>query len=254
MRREPTPRRGRRGQARRGRRRSRDRRPAPRPSTGPRPPGAPRRHGRRQGARQVRALRPAQGAPRDGPHPRQVDRARRVPSFATRRARRPGRPRSCSSRPWPTRRTTTSSAPDDLVVRKAYVDEGPTLKRYRPRALGRATRIRKRTSHMTIELITEGVGRTHGSESPSGGPAGRLHPRLEVDQWFNEREFSDYLLEDIHIRDHIENKLAHAGLSDITIRKNKNEVEVNIHTARPGHRDRQVRAPRWTRCGASSTR
>jgi ribosomal protein L22 len=42
--------------------------------------------------------------------------------------------------------------PDDLVIRKAYVDEGPTLKRYRPRALGRATRIRKRTSHMTIQL------------------------------------------------------------------------------------------------------
>src|ERR687887_394901 len=52
--------------------------------------------------------------------------------------------------------------------------------------------------------------------------------------WFNEREFSDYLLEDIRIRDHIENKLAHAGLSTITIKKNKNEVEVNIHTARPG--------------------
>ena len=52
--------------------------------------------------------------------------------------------------------------------------------------------------------------------------------------WFNEREFSDYLLEDIHIREHITNKLAHAGLSNITIKKNKNEVEVNIHTARPG--------------------
>ena len=52
--------------------------------------------------------------------------------------------------------------------------------------------------------------------------------------WFNERDFSDYLLEDIHIREHIENKLAHAGLSTITIKKNKNEVEVNIHTARPG--------------------
>src|ERR671921_582309 len=53
-------------------------------------------------------------------------------------------------------------------------------------------------------------------------------------QWFNERNFDDYLLEDVHIRDHIENKLAHAGLSTITIKKNKNEVEVNIHTARPG--------------------
>jgi ribosomal protein L22 len=45
---------------------------------------------------------------------------------------------------------------DDLKVGKAYVDEGPTLKRYRPRALGRATRIRKRTSHMTIELVSKG--------------------------------------------------------------------------------------------------
>ena len=45
-------------------------------------------------------------------------------------------------------------AADELVVGRAYVDEGPTLKRYRPRALGRATRIRKRTSHMTITLTT----------------------------------------------------------------------------------------------------
>ena len=52
--------------------------------------------------------------------------------------------------------------------------------------------------------------------------------------WFNEREFSDYLMEDVNIRDHIEGKLSHAGLSSITIKKNSNEVEVNIHTARPG--------------------
>src|SRR3954464_10296470 len=38
----------------------------------------------------------------------------------------------------------------DLVVAQAYVDEGPTLKRFRPRAQGRATRIDKRTSHITV--------------------------------------------------------------------------------------------------------
>jgi ribosomal protein L22 len=48
---------------------------------------------------------------------------------------------------------------DELTVMRAYVDEGPTIKRYRPRALGRATRINKRTSHMTIELTAEGNGR-----------------------------------------------------------------------------------------------
>jgi ribosomal protein L22 len=41
---------------------------------------------------------------------------------------------------------------DDLRIAEAYADEGPTLKRYRPRAMGRATRIRKRTSHLTITL------------------------------------------------------------------------------------------------------
>lgn len=41
---------------------------------------------------------------------------------------------------------------DDLFVYKAYVDEGPTLKRFRPRASGRATRIRKRSSHLTVIL------------------------------------------------------------------------------------------------------
>jgi small subunit ribosomal protein S3 len=52
--------------------------------------------------------------------------------------------------------------------------------------------------------------------------------------WYSERHFADYLAEDVQIRDHINAKLEHAGLSDITIRKDSGEVEVNIHTARPG--------------------
>ena len=42
--------------------------------------------------------------------------------------------------------------PDSLVVSEAYVDEGPTMRRFRPRAQGRAYRIRKRTSHITVVL------------------------------------------------------------------------------------------------------
>ena len=41
---------------------------------------------------------------------------------------------------------------DNLYVAEVYADQGPTLRRYRPRAQGRATRIRKRTSHITIIL------------------------------------------------------------------------------------------------------
>lgn len=42
------------------------------------------------------------------------------------------------------------ASPETLVVKRAFVDEGPTLKRIRPRAKGSASRVRKRTSHITI--------------------------------------------------------------------------------------------------------
>ena len=67
---------------------------------------------------------------------------------------------------------------------------------------------------------------------PEGFRVGYIHDWKS--NWFNEREFADYLLEDIKIREHIEGKLGHAGLSVIRIRKDKNEVTVDIHTARPG--------------------
>jgi large subunit ribosomal protein L22 len=44
---------------------------------------------------------------------------------------------------------------DDLFIKDIHVDEGPTLRRYRPRALGRATRINKRTSHIAVALTPE---------------------------------------------------------------------------------------------------
>lgn len=47
--------------------------------------------------------------------------------------------------------------PDTLWVKNAYADEGPTLKRIRPRAQGRAYRIRKRTSHITVEVESRTV-------------------------------------------------------------------------------------------------
>jgi large subunit ribosomal protein L22 len=44
---------------------------------------------------------------------------------------------------------------DDLLIKDIHVDDGPTLRRYRPRALGRATRINKRTSHIAVALTPE---------------------------------------------------------------------------------------------------
>ncbi|WP_251553884.1 50S ribosomal protein L22 [Neobacillus muris] len=47
---------------------------------------------------------------------------------------------------------------NNLVVSQAFVDEGPTLKRFRPRAMGRASQINKRTSHITIVLSEKKEG------------------------------------------------------------------------------------------------
>ncbi len=57
-----------------------------------------------------------------------------------------------------------AAIPENLVVAKAWVDEGPTLKRFRPRAYGRATQVRKRTSHVTVvvESLGEVTGGTQG--------------------------------------------------------------------------------------------
>jgi large subunit ribosomal protein L22 len=68
---------------------------------------------------------------------------------------------------------------DELFVDRAWVDEGPTLKRWRPRARGRGTRIRKRTSHMTIVVARfedEELERRRAREAIEG-PARRRPPR-----------------------------------------------------------------------------
>src|SRR5215213_5449583 len=64
---------------------------------------------------------------------------------------------------------------DSLVVAVAYVDEGPTLKRFRPRAQGRAFRINKRTSHITIEL--ESIAPEPAKKAPGrSAPAAKAAP------------------------------------------------------------------------------
>ncbi len=77
-----------------------------------------------------------------------IDEARRILQFADKRAA------------GPILKVLNSAAanaenndgldPDELIVANAFADEGPTLRRYQPRALGRAYRIRKRTSHITV--------------------------------------------------------------------------------------------------------
>ena len=60
--------------------------------------------------------------------------------------------------------------PRGLVVSQAFVDEGPTMKRIRPRAQGRAYRIRKRSSHITV-IVSDGVAEVKAPKQAAAKPA-----------------------------------------------------------------------------------
>src|SRR5215471_7027392 len=66
--------------------------------------------------------------------------------------------------------------PDSLLVSEAYVDEGPTLKRFRPRAQGRAYRIRKRTCHITIVLESVVAAAPRPTKAAPAAPAAKAAP------------------------------------------------------------------------------
>src|SRR4051812_10605468 len=68
---------------------------------------------------------------------------------------------------------------------------------------------------------------------PGGMRVGVIHDWKS--NWYTgNKDFADYLQEDVRIREHIYNKLSHAGLSDILIRKDAQRITIDIYTARPG--------------------
>ena len=71
---------------------------------------------------------------------------------------------------------------DDLVVSAAYVDHGPTMKRWRARARGRVARIRKPTCHITIKLQPGPERAERPSPRPAAPPAPEKQPRTEQAQ------------------------------------------------------------------------
>ena len=96
---------------------------------------------------------------------------------------------------------------DNLYVAACYADKGPTMKRIQPRAQGRAYRIEKRTSHITVVLDS---------------------------RWYAEDKFADYLVEDYNIRTFLKKKLYSAGVSKIEIERASDRVKIIIYTAKPG--------------------
>jgi large subunit ribosomal protein L22 len=103
---------------------------------------------------------------------------------------------------------------DELFVSACYADEGPTLKRWRPRARGRATRIRKRTTHITIivsRLAPEELAKLRERESTSGRVANAARrerrvarSREKADRKAAERATHDHDHDDEHDDEHDE--------------------------------------------------
>ncbi len=85
---------------------------------------------------------------------RQVDEARRILRFSTLGAAKTVEKALNSA--VANAEQLPGVAPQNLVVERAWVDEGPTMKRWRPRAYGRATKILKRTSHITLVVRSLG--------------------------------------------------------------------------------------------------
>jgi large subunit ribosomal protein L22 len=74
---------------------------------------------------------------------------------------------------------------DDLVVEAAFADEGPTLKRWKPRARGRVNRIRKRMCHVTIVLVEQPEQQTPrrrraAASAETSAPAAEAKPKAKT--------------------------------------------------------------------------
>jgi large subunit ribosomal protein L22 len=91
-----------------------------------------------------------------------VGEARRILSLSNLAAGTPVR--KCLDSAVANAEQTPAVVADNLFVRTAVVDEGPTLRRWRPRALGRAARVRRRTSHITVVVETVGEVTPVGTE------------------------------------------------------------------------------------------
>jgi len=114
---------------------------------------------------------------------------------------------------------------DELFVSACFADEGPTLKRWRPRARGRATRIRKRTCHITVivsRLAPEQLERLRAQELASGGRGGgqaaaeaRRQRVLRSRQAKAEKKAADADAEEEHDHDHDHDHEAEAGETEV---------------------------------------
>ena len=127
---------------------------------------------------------------------------------------------------------------DNLFIKEAYVGKGMVMKRYRPRARGRAGEIKKPFSNLTI-IVSE--KKQNSSKSLIMGQ--KVNPigiRLKINRtwdsvWFAKKQnYGTYLIEDFKIRKYINKTIKNSGVSKILIERPSKKCVVTIYTSRPG--------------------
>ena len=122
---------------------------------------------------------------------------------------------------------------ENLYVEECYANKGPTMKRVKPRAQGRAYRIEKRMSHITVVLNEKKEEAVMGQKvNPHGMRVGVI--KDWDSRWYAEADFADNLVEDHKIRTYLKKRLYSAGVSKIEIERASDRVKLIVHTAKPG--------------------
>ena len=122
---------------------------------------------------------------------------------------------------------------DNLYVKEAYVGKSLVMKRFRPRAKGRASPIKKPFSRITIILSEK-------KEKKMGQKINPIGLRLGINRgwdstWFaKKKDFGKYLIEDFKMREYIKKNITNSGVSEIIIERSSKKCTVSIHTSRPG--------------------
>ena len=110
------------------------------------------------------------------------------------------------------------------------------MKRFRPRARGRAARILKRTSHITVvveETSYRQGGKGLGQKvNPTGLRLGII--RTWDSRWYADKEYASFVEEDFKVRKFLKQKLYHAGISKIEIERFSKQIRLRVFAARPG--------------------
>ena len=126
--------------------------------------------------------------------------------------------------------------PENLYVSEVFATPGPIIKRIMPRAQGRAYRINKRTSHVTLAVAEKEEGRRQNMGQKVNPHGLRVGVIKDWDsRWYARNEkVGDLVVEDYNLRKYLKKTLYSAGIPKIEIERDNAKIKIYLHCARPG--------------------